>query len=130
MSNHIETGKIGEEIAVRFLAKQGFLVIERNYRKKWGEIDVIAKKGEKIYFVEVKSVSRENLSSDVKLESQYDVYQAEDNLHPRKLERLRRVVETYCMEKNIEEDFQMDAIIVKINEKNKIAKIKRIENIC
>ena len=52
-------GEIGENIAVKFLMKHGFSVIDRNYTKKWGEIDIIAKKSEKLYFVEVKSVSRD-----------------------------------------------------------------------
>ena len=43
--------------------KRGFKIIERNYLKKWGEIDIVAVKNRKYYFVEVKTVSRENLES-------------------------------------------------------------------
>jgi putative endonuclease len=39
------TGALGEEIAATFLARKGFRIIEKNYRKPWGEIDIIAEKG-------------------------------------------------------------------------------------
>ena len=51
-----KTGEIGENIAVRFLVKRGFTVVDRNYTKKWGEIDIVAEKADKIYFIEVKSM--------------------------------------------------------------------------
>lgn len=51
-------GALGEELVAKFLMKRGFNVIDRNFRKKWGEIDVIATKKNILHFVEVKSVSR------------------------------------------------------------------------
>ena len=47
----------GEEIAVKFLKKKGFAVLERNYRGRYGEIDIICSDGGVICFVEVKSRS-------------------------------------------------------------------------
>ena len=113
-------GEIGENIAVKFLMKHGFQVLERNYTKKWGEIDIIAEKGNKLYFVEVKSISRLNL--DIKDND----YRAEDNMHPWKLKRLSRTVQTYLISKKIEEDreWQFDLVIVYLDIKNKKAKIK------
>jgi Holliday junction resolvase-like predicted endonuclease len=52
-----KTGDLGEDIAERFLMKQGYRIVERNYLRKWGEIDIIAKKDGKLYFVEVKTVT-------------------------------------------------------------------------
>ena len=54
-------GEIGENMAVKFLVKHGFSILDRNYTKKWGEIDIVAEKNNKLYFVEVKSVSRQTL---------------------------------------------------------------------
>ncbi len=55
-------GEIGEKIAEMFLVKHDFTVIDRNFTHKLGEIDLVAKKDEKLYFFEVKSiVSRETL---------------------------------------------------------------------
>jgi putative endonuclease len=48
-------GKEGEEIALRFFRKKGYRIIERNYRTPLGEIDLIAKDGDVIVFIEVKT---------------------------------------------------------------------------
>lgn len=48
-------GKQGETIATHFLKRQGYTIIQRNYRAKTGEIDIIAKDGDVFVFVEVKS---------------------------------------------------------------------------
>lgn len=50
-----EFGKYGEDRAVKFLRKSGYRIIERNFRNRLGEIDIIARDGEVITFVEVKS---------------------------------------------------------------------------
>ena len=50
-----ETGKLGEEAVCRYLAENGYNIVERNYRIKGGEIDVIAENGDYLAFVEVKS---------------------------------------------------------------------------
>lgn len=50
----------GEDTAVRFLKKKGFCVLERNYRSKYGEIDIVCEDGETVCFVEVKSRSTFN----------------------------------------------------------------------
>lgn len=113
-------GELGENIAVRFLMKQGFSIVERNYTKKWGELDIVAHKDNKTYFFEVKSVSRETLG-DIK-----DNYRAEDNMHPWKAKRISRTIQTYLLEKNIPEDreWQVDLLVVYLDIKNKKAKIK------
>ncbi len=50
-----ETGKLGEESVCAYLAEQGYRIIERNYRIKGGEIDIIAEDGFYLAFVEVKT---------------------------------------------------------------------------
>jgi len=50
-----ETGKIGEDIATRYLEQIGYEIIQRNFACKIGEIDIIAKDKEEIVFVEVKT---------------------------------------------------------------------------
>ena len=56
MAEHNEIGKIGENITRTFLMKHGFTVSETNYRTKYGEIDIIARKDNKLRFIEVKSI--------------------------------------------------------------------------
>ncbi len=53
MNRYIK-GKKGEDIACKYLEEKGYLVIERNYRTKDGEIDIIARDGDIIVFTEVK----------------------------------------------------------------------------
>lgn len=60
MAQHNETGKQGEAEAARYLREQGYEIMFRNYRYQHAEIDLIAKKGKLLVFVEVKT--RTNLS--------------------------------------------------------------------
>lgn len=53
--NHIATGIIGEDLAVQFLEGKQYRILERNYRVKTGEIDIIAEFKKTIVFVEVKT---------------------------------------------------------------------------
>ena len=122
-------GEIGENVAVKFLVKHGFSVVDRNYTKKWGEIDIVAEKAQKIYFVEVKSVSRETIN-DVNRET-FDQYHPEDNMHPWKLKRLSRTIQTYLLSKKISEEteWQVDLLVVFLDMKNKKAKVKVVSDI-
>jgi putative endonuclease len=123
-----ETGQLGEDIACRFLMKHGFEVVERNYWKKWGEIDIVAKKGNKLHFVEVKSVSREINPMVLYKE---DSFRPEDNLHPWKLQRLSRVIQTYLLEKDVsdETEWQFDVITVYLDMKRRVSKVYLLEDI-
>lgn len=51
---HLHRGAEAEELAARYLAEHGFELLERNYRCRQGEIDIIAQKANTLYFVEVK----------------------------------------------------------------------------
>jgi putative endonuclease len=122
-------GEIGEGIAAKFLVKHGFSILDRNYTKKWGEIDIVAEKANKIYFIEVKSVARETLP-DVSHETS-DNYRPEDNMHPWKLKRLSRTIQTYLLSKKIADDmeWQVDLLVVYLDLKNKKAKVKVVSDI-
>jgi len=111
-------GDIGENIACEFLKKHGFEIIERNYLRKWGEIDIVAKKGEIIRFIEIKSVTHATSG-----------YRAEDNMHPWKLKRLARTIQTYMLHKKLDCDFQLDLITVQMDMQTRQARVEMIENI-
>jgi putative endonuclease len=55
MSDKIKTGRMGEEKAVEFLRKNGYSILERNFRNIFGEIDIVASHNGVICFVEVRS---------------------------------------------------------------------------
>ncbi len=125
-SNSQKIGLLGEDIACKFLMKHGFSVLERNYTKKWGEIDIIAEKKGKRYFIEVKSKSVDSLTS-VTHETENG---PEDNMHPWKLKRLRRVVETYLISKRLGSvGWQFDLLVVYLDIENRKARVKVVENI-
>ena len=121
-------GEIGENIAVKFLMKHGFLILDRNYTRKWGELDIVAEKDRKIYFVEVKSVSRETLNGISK--EALDDYYPEDNMHPWKLKRLSRTIQTYILSKKLDErEWQVDLLVVFLSVKDKKARVKVVSDI-
>jgi putative endonuclease len=130
-----KTGEIGENIAVKFLVKHGFSILDRNYTKKWGEIDIIAEKANKLYFIEVKSVSRETLNTFIP--KSYDdsderyQHRPEDNMHPWKLKRMSRTIQTYLLSKNVSDDkeWQVDLLVVYLCQKERKARVKVVSDI-
>ena len=130
-----KVGEIGENIAVKFLVKHGFSILDRNYTKKWGEIDIIAEKSNKLYFIEVKSVSRETLNTFIPKsyndsDERYQ-HRPEDNMHPWKLKRLSRTIQTYLLSKNVldEKEWQVDLLVVYLCQKEKKARVKVVSDI-
>ena len=118
-------GNIGENIACEFIASKGFHVLDRNYLKKWGELDIVATKDRMIHFFEVKSIvgnySDQNSSS----------HRPEDNVDGWKVKHLRRIVETYLDERSggQETPFQFHILCVYMNMNNHTARVKMIENV-
>ena len=124
-SNSQKIGELGEGVACKFLEKHGFSILERNYTKKWGEIDIVAQKNDKRYFIEVKSKSVSNLDYVFN-----ETNRPEDNMHPMKMRRLRRVVETYLISKRLGYvDWQFDLLVVYLDIDNRKARVRKVENI-
>lgn len=128
-------GDIGENIACDFLTRRGFEIIERNYLRKWGEIDIIARKFNLIHFIEVKSVSCvtfNNVSHGTLRQAQgkqEGEFRPEDNMHPWKLKRLSRAMQTYLLDRKLDCDWQLDLVTVKMDQQNRKARVEIIENV-
>lgn len=112
-----EVGNLGEELAVRFLERKGYTVVQRNYLKKWGEIDIVAKRRDWTHFIEVKTFSWETYLLP------------EDNVHSEKLKRLHRAIETYIEEFHVKGEIQVDIVSVRLHLKDKKAHCRMIENV-
>ncbi len=120
--NNREKGDIGEEIACYYLKKNGYLIQERNYQKKWGEIDIIAVKDNILHFIEVKSVY---------INGNANKYRPEENVHELKLKKLRRVIQTFMNENRYNNDFlfKFHVLTVKMDNVNNKYYVKMLENI-
>lgn len=112
-------GDIGESVASMFLEKHGFKIMDRNYLRKYGEIDIVASKDGNVCFIEVKSVTHETS----------DGYRAEDNVHPWKLKRLARVIQAYILDKKVEGDWKFGVITVELNMETRMAKVKFLDDL-
>lgn len=118
--NNKIVGTLGEDIAGNFLESKGFIVVNRNYSKKWGEIDIVAKKDGVIHFVEVKTVV------DMKDSDQ----RPEENVHERKLKRLERAIQSYISEKKEgENEWQLDVVAIFLDLNKKEARVRFTENV-
>jgi putative endonuclease len=98
-------GNLSESIACDFLVSRGYAIIDRNYLRKWGELDIVAIKEGSLHFIEVKSDFRK---------IQDDGYRAEEQMHALKQRRLRRTISTYLVERKfgLDHPFVFDLAIV------------------
>lgn len=108
MTQKSEIGKLGEDIACEYLKNNGYKIIERNFRKPWGELDIIAKDSDgTLAFVEVKTIKTE-----------FDL-NPEENLSKSKLKKLQRTALLYTgSNQHLVKDnrgWRMDLIAININ---------------
>ena len=123
-------GKLGEDIAVKYLENHGYSVLERNYRKPWGEIDIIAsEKTQKNQFLALKS--QELVFFEVKTQNQRFEWRPEENVTRHKKHQLSRIVSTYLKEHKIPEnqDWRIDVLAIQLNFETKNSQIEHIQNI-
>ena len=127
-----QVGAYGEQIAVNYLKNKGFTVLDINYLKKWGELDIVAREtvGSKqiVHFVEVKTVSYETKAALTNAVT-HETWSPEDNVHFKKIQRMNRTIESWLSENNCDLDWQIDIAAVRIVPREKYASVKYIPNI-
>lgn len=99
MAKHNITGKWGEDIACETLISKGYAITERNLRIGNYEIDIIAMKGNRIIFIEVKT----------RTDSYVDPLEAIDN---KKITRMSRAADAYIRNSGLRHEAQFDIVIV------------------
>ncbi len=111
-----EIGKIGEELAVKYLNQNGYKVIERNFRCKQGEIDIISKDNKEWVFIEVKTRTNNKFGKPI------------EAVDINKQKHLLKAIKYYLYVRNLENEYiRVDAIEVYLNKHNyKINHIKQI----
>jgi putative endonuclease len=125
-------GNLGEDIAVRYLEKQGFKILQRNFRIRNGEIDIIAidpstasktansvlEKSPTLVFIEVKARSSRQFGSPLEAIGYY------------KLQALMRAAEYYQIShRNLPKLMRIDAVAIEFDENNEVVNIELVKNI-
>jgi len=121
MTEKERIGKLGEDLATRYLEKQRYQILERNFKQlPWGEVDIVAKKERTLFFVEVKTVNAD-----------HEEYLPENKIDYRKKRALYRIIQIYLQKKKLRLDisWQLDAVIIKINSERNKYTLKHLENI-
>lgn len=122
MSKHRSkaVGKLGEDIACAFLMQKGYAIIARNFSVRSAEIDIVAKRGKTIHFVEVKSVSCEK--------GVRDGYRPEELVHQDKIRKIRSAGEYFLVSREIDSSAQIDVVIVFLDKSALRASCRLIEH--
>ena len=109
-----------------FLMKQGFEILNLNYRIVLGEIDIVAKKDKIIHFVEVKTIKVRDCSNIDTL-----TIRPEDNLTYSKWTKLVVTLKSYLKHKNISHEtrYQVDLACVYLDTEKKEGRVKLMQNI-
>ena len=105
MAEHNDLGKLGEELAVEFLQKNGYTILETNWTFQKAEIDIIAKKANILAVVEVKT------------RSSIDFGLPQDFVKPKKIQLLVKAINEYVISNDLEVEVRFDIIAIYKNEK-------------
>lgn len=100
MAEHNDLGKFGEEMAVKFLQKNGYLILDINWTFQKAEIDIIAIKENTLAIVEVKT--RSSLEFGL----------PQDFVKPKKIQLLVKAVDAYVNQKNLDLEVRFDIIAI------------------
>ena len=120
MTTRSDFGNWAEDYVAQYLEGKDYEILDRNYRKPWGEIDIIAQKKGVLVFIEVKANKEEIFG-----------FEPEKRINPEKLRRLNRAVQTYLSSKKYSSDqaWQVDVVSLTLDQNRGVAKIKHFKNI-
>lgn len=99
-AENLKVGRLGEELAKKYLEKKGYRILEQNWRTKRGEIDIIAKKGDVLVLVEARTKVGEQFGSP------------EDTLTYGKKRRLLWNAKAYVANKKYKGLYRIDAVCI------------------
>lgn len=94
----VEIGRQAETLAAEYLMEHNFVIVERNWRNRWCELDLVARKDDRIHFVEVKYRRYNAFGTPI------------DNITYDKANRLRRAANAWCMYHHYNGSYQIDVI--------------------
>lgn len=106
MAQHNQLGKKGEQLAVDHLIKNGYAIVERNYRFDKAEVDIIAQKKDTLAIIEVKT------------RSSTDFGNPQDFVKPKQIKNLVKAVDEYVTINDLDVDIRFDIIAIVKNGTN------------
>ncbi len=115
--HNLSIGRLGESLAKEYLQKKGYTIIVQNYRTRWAEIDLVAKKKDVLVFVEVRTKVGERFGTP------------EETLNFRKLQKVRRNAESYASHIKWRKLYRIDAVCIVLTEDYKVQRMEHYENI-
>ena len=98
MSKTLAYGKEGEDLAIAYLERKGYVILERNWRHRKAEIDIIALKGEILAVVEVKTRNTDKFGKP------------QDFVNRKKIGLMVRAVNAYVISRNLDVEVRFDII--------------------
>ena len=107
-------GKIGENIAAQFLKSKGYALIEKNFRLKEGEVDLVCRKDAALVFVEVKTRTNQLFGWP------------EEAIGTAKLTKLESVAQAYCQHINHQGAWRIEVVSIIINHQKRSFGIKHL----
>ncbi len=111
-------GGWGETIAAEYLTGNGYVILERNFRTQYGEIDLIALDKEILVFVEVKTRTSRKFGYP------------EEAISPKKKEHLLASAQAYLQtHQEMERDWRIDVLAIERIDRNSLPEITQFENI-
>ena len=99
-------GQLGEEMAADYLQERGYVIVARNWRSRFGEVDIIARDGQTLAFIEVKTRGRKKGYFGTPL----------DAITPDKVRRLSRLAMDFGAQHNIDVPLRLDVVAISSNE--------------
>ena len=127
-AEHLSTGQMGEAVAAEYLIKRQHKVLDRNFRKPWGEIDIVTMLAGRLHFIEVKTTAHATMSDFEQYQSDGS-FAPEQHVNKEKKHRLRRVVETWLLERKLDVPRQLDVLAVHLVEPEQFAAVQIFPNI-
>jgi len=121
-------GILGESVAAEYLKRNGYAVLERNYRSGRGELDIVCKKGRVLHFIEVKAIlysSRRELERDVS----YGTFNIMERIDVEKIKNLIKTIMRYCAARNFQGTYQIDALFAYVVPHETYSAVDFIEDI-
>ena len=123
-----DIGALGEKVAAEYLRRHGLKIVDHNVARKTGELDLVARKGDTLHFVEVKTIACIDFPSvEQKGDEGWD--DPSLNLHESKVRKVARTGEWYVVQKHWEGDWQVDGILVWLRKRDGMARVRYLPQI-